>query len=54
MDMEDEMKHRIVILGTALLMLLVSLTGCVDTSKWRAKDLDGPPNWQVERHDYGA
>jgi len=54
MNMEVGMKQRIVILGIALLMLLVSLTGCIDKSKWRAKDVGGPPDWQTERPDYGA
>ncbi len=54
MNMEVGMKQRIVALGIALLMLLISLAGCVDKSKWRAKDLGGAPNWQEERPDYGA
>ena len=41
------MKKRIVCLGVSLLFLLatMSLSGCVDKSKWRAKDFGGPPNW---------
>ncbi|MCP4577486.1 MAG: hypothetical protein GY846_14520 [Deltaproteobacteria bacterium] len=46
------MKQRIISLGVALLLLLatMSLSGCIDKSKWRAKDLGGPPNWE---EDYG-
>ncbi|MCF8130248.1 MAG: hypothetical protein K9N10_17195 [Deltaproteobacteria bacterium] len=47
------MKQSIVILGITLLMLWVSFSGCIDKSKWRSKDLGGPPNWQEERPDYG-
>jgi len=47
------MKQRIVSLGFVLLILLACLSGCVDKSKWLAKDLGGPPNWQEERPDYG-
>ena len=32
------------------LLATMSLSGCVDKSKWRAKDLGGPPNWE---EDYG-
>jgi hypothetical protein len=52
-NMEVGMKQRIVSLGFVLLILLACLSGCVDKSKWRAKDLGGPPNWQEERPDYG-
>lgn len=51
------MKHRVVRLITALLLLLLaamSLSACIDESKWRLKDQGGPPNWQEERPDYGA
>ncbi len=50
------MMRRIVILGMALLLLLVSLSSCVDKSKWRSKDYGGPPDWRDEqgRIDYGA
>lgn len=45
------MKRRIVSLGVALLLLAtVGLSGCIDKSKWRAKDHGGPPNWE---EDYG-
>ena len=46
------MKLRIISLGVSLLLLLatMSLSGCIDKSKWRAKDLGGPPNWE---EDYG-
>jgi hypothetical protein len=50
------MKQRIVSLGVGLLFLLatMSLSACIDKSKWRAKEAGGPPNWQEERPDYGA
>jgi hypothetical protein len=55
-NLEVRMKRRIIVLGMALLLLLVSLTGCIDKSKWRAKDYGGPPDWRDEqgRIDYGA
>ncbi len=44
------MKKRIISLGVALLLLLatVSLSGCIDKSKWRAKEHGGPPNWEED------
>ena len=51
------MKKGIVRLITALLLLLwavMSLSSCIDESKWRLKDQGGPPNWQDEMPDYGA
>ena len=51
-NVEVGMKWRAVCLGMGMLLLLVSmsLSACVDTSKWRAKDHGGPPNWE---EDYG-
>jgi len=50
------MKYRIVSLGIAILLLLMTLSGCVDKSKWRAKDYGGPPDWRDDmgKIDYGA
>ena len=50
------MKRRIVMLGMALMFLLVSLSGCVDKSKWRTKDYGGEPDWRDNPAgiDYGA
>jgi hypothetical protein len=44
------MKQRIVSLGVGLLFLLttMSLSACIDKSKWRAKEIGGPPNWQED------
>lgn len=44
------MKRRIVCLGAALLLLLATMSfyGCIDKSKWRAKDYGGPPNWHED------
>ena len=50
------MKWRAVCLGMGMLLLLVSmsLSACIDKSKWRAKDHGGPPNWEEDfgRPDY--
>jgi hypothetical protein len=48
--LEVGMKQRIVSLGVALLLLLatMSLSGCIDKSKWRAKEYGGPPNWEED------
>ena len=44
------MKRRIVSLGIGLLLMLVtiSLSGCIDKSKWRAKEHGGPPSWEED------
>jgi hypothetical protein len=50
------MKWRTLWLGIGLLFLLatMSLSACIDKSKWRAKEHGGPPNWQEDfgRPDY--
>jgi hypothetical protein len=48
--LEVGMKRRIVSLGIGLLLMLVtiSLSGCIDRSKWRAKEHGGPPHWQED------
>ena len=48
--MEVGMKWRTVRLGIGLLLLLavMSLSACVDKSKWRAKDYGGAPSWQED------
>lgn len=45
--LEVGMKYRMISLGVVLLLLLatMSFSGCIDKSKWRAKDYGGPPNW---------
>ncbi len=56
LDVEVGMKGRVVCLGIGLLLLLLSmsLSACIDKSKWRAKDHGGPPNWEEDfgRPDY--
>jgi hypothetical protein len=44
------MKHRVVYLGAGLLLLLatMSLSACIDKSKWRAKEHGGPPSWEED------
>jgi hypothetical protein len=44
------MKQRIISLGVGMLLLLatISLSGCIDKSKWRVKEHGGPPNWQED------
>ena len=44
------MNWRRVKLGIGLLLLLasMSLSACIDKSKWRAKDYDRPPNWEED------
>ena len=41
------MKHRMTCWGVSLLLLFLTMSffGCVDKSKWRAKDFGGPPDW---------
>jgi len=50
------MKWRTLWLGIGLLFLLatLSLTACIDKSKWCAKEHGGPPSWQEDfgRPDY--
>ena len=56
MNLEVGMKQRLVRLITALLLLLaaMSLSACIDESKWRLKDQGGPPHLQDGMPDYGA
>jgi hypothetical protein len=44
------MKRRILSLVVSLLLLLaiVGLSGCIDKSKWRAKEHGGPPSWEED------
>lgn len=44
------MKWKAVGLGIGLLLMLVvmNLSGCIDKSKWRAKEYGGPPNWEED------